>query len=176
VLLCYGNYERKLKLIFANCIVYFRGQVVNHMAAAIGITDEMAASMGVVVRRPRSSVRRPVSSASGASASGAGSSASTSGSSCGSSCSCSSSSSGSSAVASTPASPDSVALVVNASPNDGWLATPAHIPLTRATPVAVPSTSGRNLGVRPWRVDIRQRRLERTLLDARGQEVPRRSE
>jgi hypothetical protein len=158
-------------LILSNCIVYFRGQVVNHMAAAIGIPDDMAASMGVVVRRPRSSVRRPVSSASGA-----GSSASTSGSSCGSSCSCSSSSSGSSAVASTPASPDSVALVVNASPNDGWLATPAHIPLTRAAPVAVVSTSGRNLGSRPWRIDIRQRRLERTLLDARGQEVPRRSE
>jgi hypothetical protein len=155
-----------------NCIVSFRGQVVNRMAAAIGIPDDMAASMGVVVRRPRSSVGR-----SGSSASDASSSASNSGStSCCSSCSCSSSSSGSSAVASTPASPDSPALVVNASPNDGWLATPAHIPLTRAAPVAVPSTSGRNIGARPWRIDIRQRRLERTLLDARGQEVPRRSE
>jgi hypothetical protein len=150
------------------------------MAAAIGIPEDMAAAMGVSVRRNRSTTR---SRSSGSSISGASSSSNGDSSSSCSSCSCSSSSSGSSSVVSGPALPD---LVVNASPNDAWLATPVHIPLSRAVPVAVgdpvASTSGVTSGpgngahVRPWRMDIRQRRLERTLLDARGQEVPRRSE
>jgi hypothetical protein len=132
---------------------------VNHMARAIGISVAMAAEMGVTLSRRVTGA----ASSSGSSCSG---------SSCGSSSSISSGSSNSSSSRATgPASPD---LVVNASPDEAWLATPRPIPLTRAVagnPVA--STSGG--GEAYWKMDVRQRRLERTLLDARGQIVPRRS-
>jgi hypothetical protein len=163
------------------------------MASAIGIPASMAAEMGVVTRASARSLTR--SSGSVASARGSTRSsgsdetgASTSSSSCSGCSSCNSSSSSSSStsggLASGPASPG---IEVNASSDEGWMATPVPIPLSRASPVvisgsAVASTSGSGGGqsigdvIRPWRLDIRQRRLERTLLDARGQLMPQRSE
>jgi hypothetical protein len=154
-------------------IFTFRNAPVNHMARAIGISVAMAAEMGVTLSRRvtgAASISDRAAFSSDRTASSGGSSCS--GSSCGSSSSLSSGSSNSSSSRATgPASPD---LVVNASPDEAWLATPRPIPLTRAVagnPVA--STSGG--GETYWKMDVRQRRLERTLLDARGQIVPRRS-
>jgi hypothetical protein len=146
----------------------FRNAPVNHMARAIGISNRMAAEMGVTLSRRGSSAAGSSSASSSGSASSACSSCSSSS---------SNSSSSSSSGASGPASPD---LVVNASPNEAWLATPRPIPLTRAVaggPVASTSSgSGGGVVGGYWKLDIRQRRLERTLLDARGQLMPRRSE
>jgi hypothetical protein len=146
-------------------IFYFRNGPVNHMARAIGISVAMAAEMGVTLSRR---VARATST-SGRDASSSGSSCS--GSSCGSSSPSSGSSDSSSSRATGPASPD---LVVNASPDEAWLATPRPIPLTRAV-AGDPAASTSGGGETYWRMDLRQRRLERTLLDARGQLVPRRS-
>ena len=165
------------------CLFFFtfRNAPVNHMARAIGISVAMAAEMGVTLSRRvtgAASISDRAAFSSDRTASSGGSSCS--GSSCGSSSSLSSgsssslssgSSNSSSSRATGPASPD---LVVNASPDEAWLATPRPIPLTRAV-AGNPAASTSGGGETYWKMDLRQRRLERTLLDARGQLVPRRS-